>query len=804
MRTTPSCCSPAFKRIFLSLLVCLSTPALSAVPWLHLTNLTEAQFDIYDAQYRAAPYDLALTSLSGASVDGVVRYTALWVRPAQSAEQAVDRGMTLLELSSARVLRQALGWSPVWIEGFSHNNEARYNALWEKTSPSNRRVAIGLTLSEFQAAITENKTAGFQLRDMNSFNVGFTLYYNGVFHRAGPISGQWEFSYHQGATEFGTEFADRTSSGWTLRRVTGSNLTNFLTGAIYQSYSAVWIKATEPDWWCYYGLDEQSAYAEIENSIYQGYRLADIQVFSGAGEVRYNIICVRNGGMTTRNLNEINSRVASFMDDDQWSVGATVAISSRGKLVYARGFGVADRATGERMHPLHRIRIGSVSKTVTGHAILDLVDRGLLSLDDRLFGAGSLLGNTIGWRSNKPFSTHELNLRVRHLLTMTGGYLSDAQWDDYENPLTIEQVMDRWVFEHDPYFAPGNVYRYINANFALLGMIVEKISGMDYEDYCHERLIVPAGISPVQMRCLTGALDEMQSMEPVYHDRHVPSDLGWVINNPGGGWVARPKDMLLFLRRINQKTEQLDLLPESLLAQRFDNGNAATDAGALSNYGMSIFWGVFDQTGHPSRQWWGHNGGIVKGGSSFLIEFGDLAIMCHLTSGPTDISSFLQRLMVACNAITSRNGWPADLDLSSSVNSAYDSWIGGEMPYSIRNRIQFWPYFVAPDADPDDDNIANVAELYLGLDPNQKDRCPYTGAQVGDDFRVRWLRKTGVQGVRMDFQASSDLAIWLRPLGYKIENPPGLFTPVGYQLQELRLPMSMHKKRFVRFLHTVD
>src|SRR4051794_12413301 len=66
--------------------------------------------------------------------------------------------------------------------------------------------------------------------------------------------------------------------------------------------------------------------------------------------------------------------------------GLSVAIARHGKIVYAEGFGVADKETGERVTPSHLFRICSVAKPMTSVAIYTLIEQGKLKLDDLVFG----------------------------------------------------------------------------------------------------------------------------------------------------------------------------------------------------------------------------------------------------------------------------------------------------------------------------------------------------------------------------------------------------------------------------------
>ena len=91
------------------------------------------------------------------------------------------------------------------------------------------------------------------------------------------------------------------------------------------------------------------------------------------------------------NIPQVDNAISGFMT--QYNVpGLSLAISKNGKLVYAKSYGKADVTAGTDVTNSSLFRIASVSKPITGIAIMKLVEAGQLSLDQKVFGAGSLLG----------------------------------------------------------------------------------------------------------------------------------------------------------------------------------------------------------------------------------------------------------------------------------------------------------------------------------------------------------------------------------------------------------------------------
>src|SRR5690606_28648116 len=113
----------------------------------------------------------------------------------------------------------------------------------------------------------------------------------------------------------------------------------------------------------------------------------------------------------------VDNAVKAFMD--KYNVpGLSLAVTKNEKLVYVKAYGKADKEAGTNLTPQHKFRIASVSKPVTAVAVMKLIEEGKLSLNDKVFGDGALLGTTYG---TKAYSTNLKNITVKHLLTHTAG-----------------------------------------------------------------------------------------------------------------------------------------------------------------------------------------------------------------------------------------------------------------------------------------------------------------------------------------------------------------------------------------------
>ena len=172
--------------------------------------------------------------------------------------------------------------------------------------------------------------------------------------------------------------------------------------------------------------------------------------------------------------------------------GLSLAVLKDDEVVYARGFGFRDVENGLRATPHTLYGIGSVTKSFTALAIMQLVERGLVSLGDPVEKYVPL--------KIKPFGEP---IRVEHLLTHSSGIPAlgyaealirsvvgdDTTWIPIASPddvLTFMAKAEDWVEAK-----PGEKFYYLNEGYVLLGRIVEKASGKKYEEYVKENILKP-------------------------------------------------------------------------------------------------------------------------------------------------------------------------------------------------------------------------------------------------------------------------------------------------------------------------
>ncbi len=197
-----------------------------------------------------------------------------------------------------------------------------------------------------------------------------------------------------------------------------------------------------------------------------------------------------------RGIAGLNRFVHEIAEENYFS--GAIHVSQKGgadDFHYENAFGYANKEWHISNSIVTRFNTASISKVFTACGILILAEQGALTLEDRLCDHISFDG--------EPFSR---DITLYHLLTHSSGIADDADEEAGENyeDLFINKPNYRFRNASDlvenfigkaPVFRPGEGCRYNNAGYVLLGMVIEKISGMEYKDWLRDNLLIPWGLT---------------------------------------------------------------------------------------------------------------------------------------------------------------------------------------------------------------------------------------------------------------------------------------------------------------------
>jgi CubicO group peptidase (beta-lactamase class C family) len=184
----------------------------------------------------------------------------------------------------------------------------------------------------------------------------------------------------------------------------------------------------------------------------------------------------------------VDDVVAEF-HDRRHAPGMQLGVLAGGRAVHFTGRGITDCATSAPVGAERVYRIASMSKSFTAAAILQLRDRGLLQLDDPVVRHLPVAVGLAGPTADSPPIT------LRHCLTMSSGLPSDDPWADREEEMPQAAFDDLLARPVAGAYAPGTAFAYSNLGYAILGRVVEAITGRPFVDYVGRELLAPLGMS---------------------------------------------------------------------------------------------------------------------------------------------------------------------------------------------------------------------------------------------------------------------------------------------------------------------
>lgn len=189
-------------------------------------------------------------------------------------------------------------------------------------------------------------------------------------------------------------------------------------------------------------------------------------------------------------LSRIDTLVEQFMKEEG-VVGSAVAVMKADKILHAKGYGYADLEREVKASETTVFRIASLSKQFTAMAVMMLVEQGKLKLEDDIT------------KYFPDFPSNGQKLTVAHLLSHTSGVSFEDAWSQIVpanvrvdalrdlSPSTLAKLFAGTRLE----FSPGERFRYNNNAFEMVGLLIERVSGLSYAAFLQKNIWDPLGMS---------------------------------------------------------------------------------------------------------------------------------------------------------------------------------------------------------------------------------------------------------------------------------------------------------------------
>jgi CubicO group peptidase (beta-lactamase class C family) len=337
----------------------------------------------------------------------------------------------------------------------------------------------------------------------------------------------------------------------------------------------------------------------------------------------------------SRGLPKVVAELVTLIEDlaaqDQFS--GAVLIAQEGEPIFEGAYGLADRSSEVPNRVDTKFNLGSMNKMFTATAILQLVEQGKLSIDDKIIDHLPDYANQEA--ANK--------VTIHHLLTHTSG-MGNVFTDEYDRmPKDQFRTPEDWLplfVDASLQFEPGAQFYYSNAGYVVLGLVIESITGQSYYDYVMENVYEPSG---------------MLNTDSYERDKDVPNlaigyttqgyegnELGEPISNtdrlpgrgfPAGGGYSTVEDLLKFRNA---------LLSHQLLSP--DSTDLLLTGKIELREGLLYAYGFFDRIVGDQRVV-GHSGGF-PGICDFMDIYLDLGytviVLSNTDEGCMPVLEFLR------------------------------------------------------------------------------------------------------------------------------------------------------------------
>lgn len=393
---------------------------------------------------------------------------------------------------------------------------------------------------------------------------------------------------------------------------------------------------------------------------------AGLESMAASKKEPVNLPVTSRSGLDGSKLDYLDRIMLKVMKSNDIYAGQ-LAVAKNGKLVYSKAFGFSDSEHKVDTSCDTLFRIASSSKPITAVAIMTLVQQGKLKVDDKALDILKDYKPAAG----EAFDPKLQTITVRQLLEHTSGFSNekgDPQFEylrlaaqKYSLPQPASpQAIVRYRLTKPLDRDPATKYEYSNFGYNMLGRIIEKVSGEDYETYVKKNVLLPAGAKAMALGHTR--LEEMSPLEVFYDDRGI-GDRGWSVYaaepekvaasygssfsqeamDAHGGWLATAEDLTKFIAAADGSNSACRLLePETikLMLAPPEVAPVKPNKKKLTGSYYAKGWSFVPKSGQ-----WEHSGALTFGTASFVCHLADgvqvAAVFNHL---PENYGKFFERM----------------------------------------------------------------------------------------------------------------------------------------------------------------
>lgn len=438
----------------------------------------------------------------------------------------------------------------------------------------------------------------------------------------------------------------------------------------------------------------------------------------------------------SQNLKSIVDPIKSHLKnlEKENNLSGVVLIAKDGKPIYREAFGFANLPDRVKNKPDTKFNLASINKMFTAIAMMQLVESGKISLQDKV---GQYLTDYL----NKTVAD---SVTIHQLLTHTSGMQSF--WEEYDK---LAKVNFKTVADYLPLFAdkklvfaPGSDFLYSNSGYMLLGLIIEKVSGQNYFDFVKEHLYKPAKMINTDAYELDHAIPNlatgytMSLEEPGQWKNNIFSNLAK--GTPAGGGYSTADDLLSFA----------NALQNNILLSK-ESTTLCTSGKVKYREGMYGYG--FEENKINGHRIFGHTGGH-DGIACELMIYPDLGYtVVILTNGEVEnyweASNLIKRQLVGSTPSIDNFFYTKDI-IKTVCDKGYEAGIKevelNSKKHSLReNLIERYGYKLLFEKKAD--QAINLFKLNLHFFPNSTNGYYY----ISEAYRVSGQKKQAIEYLKL-------------------------------------------------------
>ncbi|WP_339734794.1 serine hydrolase [uncultured Gimesia sp.] len=637
-----------FYRRFLLLGLLLMTNALFAAEVEVQLLLTPAAYQKHLSRLTKQGY--VLTDVSVTPGKRFDRFMAIAVKQTDQKARKARHGLNARQLEEKQKQYASEGFQPVVISGYERGNTSRFAVIWEKNDQAEHIIRHSLSNAQLQETLDELKQKGYVPFKLDGYTLNNQPLHAGIWVKRNDVT--WDATCNVPSDQFQKIFENVSSQGFRLIDLCGYVIDH------KPVYHALWYKERDPAWMSQFHLTLDQFQAEDKKMRDENYQLTNIDGHRINNRPYFNAIWekVDNGiessvwknaddipvsGKDQKEFASLDQSIKEFLQEHH-PPGAAVAVSYRGRLVYARGFGYADREQKMQVQPDSQFRIASISKPITAVAVMKLVEQDKLELKTPVFDVLKKYRTEL---SKQDVDLRLKEITIQQLLNHTGGWDRSVSFDPMFRSVSFAKQLGKTppaepedviqvMLKHPLDFKPGERYAYSNFGYCLLGRVIETVTGKSYHEYIQQTICSPLHMTHTQMG--KTLLKNRQQNEVKYYSpkvgssvfseealEQVPQPYGaWYLEamDSHGGWISSAPDLVRFATAFNNR-EQCPILNAPTISQMFERPDGLAGFDKTGNPKAIYYacgWSVRPFNKQGSENHW-HNGAL-PGTSTILVR----------------------------------------------------------------------------------------------------------------------------------------------------------------------------------------